>query len=71
MKTRMLLLSVVLLLGLASSPLWGPLSHQVIAEAQEPKPSGQSRPAALDIPVDDLDRGTPRRAVEGFLQAAR
>jgi MscS family membrane protein len=26
---------------------------------------------APDIPVDDLDRGTPRRAVEGFLQAAR
>jgi MscS family membrane protein len=31
---------------------------------------GQPREVASDIPVDDLDRGTPRRAVEGFLQAA-
>src|SRR5215467_4495955 len=71
MKILVLLLSVGLLLGLASSLPWGQPSHLEIAEAQEPKPSGQSRQVASDIPVDDLDRGTPRRAVEGFLQAAR
>ena len=27
--------------------------------------------AVPDIPVDDMDRGTPRRAVQGFLQATR
>src|SRR5262245_22121488 len=65
MKALVLLLSVGLLLGLASPSLPG------TAEAQEPKPSDKSHQAASDIPVDDLDRGTPRRAVEGFLQAAR
>src|SRR5215510_4056148 len=71
MKALVLLLSVGLLLGLASPPHWGQPSLPGTAEAQEPKPSGQSRQASSDIPVDDLDRGTPRRAVAGFRQAAR
>src|SRR5882724_5717209 len=71
MNTRVQLLSIGLLLGLALSPAWGQPHHQAAVETQAPEPSGQSRQAPSDIPVDDLDRGTPRRAVEGFLQAAR
>src|SRR5262249_45912992 len=40
-------------------------------EAPFRKPAPAERhpaPVVLDIPVDDLDRGTPRRAVHGFLQ---
>jgi MscS family membrane protein len=71
MKTLVLLLAVGLLLGLALSPAWGQPQHQEAIGAQEHQLSGQPREDASDIPVDDLDRGTPRRAVEGFLQAAR
>ena len=46
------------------------LHHQETVGAHEHEPSGQPQHVASDIPVDDLDRGTPRRAVEGFLQAA-
>jgi MscS family membrane protein len=45
--------------------------YQEAVGVQGHEPSGQPREDASDIPVDDLDRGTPRRAVEGFLQAAR
>jgi MscS family membrane protein len=71
MKTLVRLLSVGLLLGLALSPAWGQPHHQAAVETQRPKPSGPPRQEASDIPVDDFDRGTPRRTVEGFLQAAR
>ena len=53
------------------SPAWGQPHHQETVGAQGHEPSGQPRQVASDIPVDDLDRGTPRRAVQGFLQAAR
>src|SRR5262245_27358289 len=65
------LLSIGLLLGLASSPAWGQPSHQPTVGAPEHDPSGQPREVASGIPVDDFDRGTPRRAVEGFLQVVR
>src|SRR5262245_9863913 len=71
MKILVLFLAVALLFGLAAPLPWGQPSHVGAAEAQEPKPSGQSHQVASDIPVDDLDRGTPRRAVEDFLQASR
>ena len=71
MKTLVLWLSVGLLLGLALGPAWGQPHHQEAVGVQGHEPSGQPRAVAPDIPVDDLDRGTPRRAVEGFLQAAR
>jgi MscS family membrane protein len=60
-----------LLLGLALSPAWGqPPRHEAVG-VQGHQPSAQPREEAPDIPVDDLDRGTPRRTVEGFLHAAR
>jgi MscS family membrane protein len=71
MKTLVLWLSVGLLLGLALSPAWGQPHHQEAVGVQGHEPPGQPPAVAPDIPVDDLDRGTPRRAVEGFLQAAR
>src|SRR5882724_6126328 len=71
MKTLVLLLSVGLLLGLALSPTWAQPHRPDAVGAQGHEPSGQPPAVASDIPVDDLDRGTPRRAVEGFLQAAR
>jgi MscS family membrane protein len=71
MKTLVLLLSVGLLLGLTWSPGWGQPSHHEAVGAQEHEPSGQPQQVASDIPVDDLDRGTPRPTVEGFLRAAR
>jgi MscS family membrane protein len=37
----------------------------------EHRPSDQPRAPESGIPVDDLDRGTPRRAVLGFRQAVR
>jgi MscS family membrane protein len=61
MNTGLRLLFVGLLLGLTWNPGW----------AQAAEPSGQPREVASGIPVDDLDRGTPRRAVEAFLRAAR
>jgi MscS family membrane protein len=71
MKTLVLWLSVGLLLGLALCPAWGQPHHQEAVGVQGHEPPGQPRAMAPDIPVDDLDRGTPRRAVEGFLQTAR
>jgi hypothetical protein len=66
MKTLMPWLSAWLWLWLAVSPVWGQPSHQQVIGAQEQAPHGPSRQAASEIPVDDLDRGTPRRTVEGF-----
>jgi hypothetical protein len=71
MNTRVRLLSVGLLLGLALGPAWGQPHRQEAAGAPEHETTGQPRQGASDIPVDDFDRGTPRRAVEGFLQATR
>src|SRR5918999_2892416 len=70
METRIRLLAVGLLLGLALRPAWGQPHPQEALGAPGHEPSGQPRAVAADVPVDDLDRGTPRRAVEGFLQAA-
>jgi MscS family membrane protein len=69
MQILILLLCVELLLACTSRPAWGQLHHQETVGAQGHEPSGQPQHVASDIPVDDLDRGTPRRAVEGFLQA--
>jgi MscS family membrane protein len=71
MKTLVLWLSIALCLGLAVSPAWGQPSRQAAVGAQEHESSGPPRRVASNIPVDDLDRGTPRRAVQGFLQAVR
>jgi hypothetical protein len=71
MKTLVRLLSVGLLLGLALSPAWVQLPSQATVGAPEHETTGQPRQGASDIPADDFDRGTPRRAVEGFRQASR
>jgi MscS family membrane protein len=71
MKTLVLLLSVGLLLGLTLRHARGQPQHQEAVGAHGHEPTGQPRAVASDVPVDDLDRGTPRQAVEGFLQAAR
>src|SRR5262245_58205520 len=71
MKLRVLLCSVSLLLGYAVNAPCGQLHLQETVGTQGHKPSGQPGQVPADIPVDDLDRGTPRRTVEGFLQAAR
>jgi hypothetical protein len=71
MKTLVLWLSLGLLLGLALCPAWGQPPHQEAVGVRGHEPHGQPQAVAPDIPVDDLDRGTPLRAVEGFLQAAR
>jgi MscS family membrane protein len=71
MKTFVLLFPVGLLLGLIWSPGWGQPPHHETVEGQKHERSGQPREVASGIPVDDLDRGTPRRAVEGFLRATR
>ena len=63
MQILILLLCVELLLAFTSRPAWGQLHHQETVGAQGHEPSGQPRQAPSDIPVDDLDRGTPRRAV--------
>ena len=62
MKTLVLWLSMGLLLRLALSPAWGSSHHQEAVGAQGHELRGQPPAEAPDIPVDDLDRGTPRRA---------
>ena len=63
--------ALALLVGLAGGAAWGqPLSPAAEGAAA----SGENTPSQAvvpDIPVDDLDRGTPRRAVRGFFQATR
>src|SRR5262247_3243029 len=71
MKTLVLWLSMGLLLRLALSPAWGQPHHQEAVGAQGHELRDQPQAEAPDIPVDDLDRGTPRRAVVGFRQAVR
>ena len=71
MKTLVLWLSMGLLLRLALSPAWGQLHHQEAVGAQGHERRGQPPAEAPDIPVDDLGRGTPRRALVGFRQAVR
>jgi MscS family membrane protein len=71
MKTLVLWLFVGLLLGLALRPAGAQSHPQEAVEAQGHGPSSQTRTATSDIPVDDLDRGTSRRALEGFRKAAR
>ena len=71
MKTLVLWLSMGLLLRLALSPAWGQPHPQEAVGAQGHELRGQPPAEAPDIPVDDLDRGTPRRAIVGFHQAVR
>jgi MscS family membrane protein len=71
MKTLIRLLAVGLLLGFAASPAWGQPPHQEAVGGQGQEPHDQPQAVAPDVPVDDLDRGTPRRAVAGFRQAVR
>jgi MscS family membrane protein len=69
MKTLILLFCIGLLLSFPARSVGGPLHLQ---EAVGTHGQGASSPAptlSSDIPVDDLDRGTPRRAVVGFLKA--
>jgi MscS family membrane protein len=71
MNVLILLLPLGLLFGLTGNSGWGqPLQHQA-AEPQPPVPEGQPPRVVAGIPVDDLDRGTPRRTVEGFRRAMR
>jgi hypothetical protein len=69
-KTLILWLSVGLMFGLTLSPTRGQPHPPAAIGAGEHEPSGQRREVASDIPVDDLDRGTPHRALAGFDQAA-
>jgi MscS family membrane protein len=69
MKTLVLWLFAGLLLGFASSLAGGQLRLQAAAEGPQHEPSSQPRQVTPDVPVDDLDRGTPRRTVMGFLHA--
>jgi MscS family membrane protein len=71
MKTLVLWFSIGLLLRLALSPAWGQPHHQEAVGAQGHELRDQLQAEASDIPVDDLDRGTPRRAIVGFRQAGR
>jgi MscS family membrane protein len=69
MKTLVLWLFAGLLVGFASNLAGGQLRLQAAAEAPAHEPSSQPRQVTPDVPVDDLDRGTPRRTVMGFLHA--
>ena len=71
MKTLILSVSLGLLLGLAERPAWGQPNRQETVKAPGHEPSAKPPVVAPDVPVDDFDRGTPRRAVAGFLKAAR
>src|SRR5215475_671110 len=65
------IVAMLVLVGLAGGTGWGqPLRHGAQG-ATGSEESGRSQVVASDIPVDDLNRGTPRRAVHGFLQATR
>ncbi|HXV84226.1 MAG TPA: mechanosensitive ion channel family protein [Candidatus Binatia bacterium] len=70
MKALTLFLSFGLLLGLVP-PAWGQPKGEATAKAAGHEPSVKPRAVAPDVPVDDFDRGTPRRAVAGFLKATR
>ncbi|HEY7317889.1 MAG TPA: mechanosensitive ion channel family protein [Candidatus Binatia bacterium] len=71
MKTLILSVSLGLLFGPTVRPAWGqPQSKQTVGVPTQ-EPSTKPPAPTTDIPVDDYDRGTPRRAVAGFLKAAR
>jgi MscS family membrane protein len=61
--------AVALLVWVAGGAAWGQSRMQGADRAKGQERSGQPQEVALDVPIDDLDRGTPRRAVEGFLRA--
>jgi MscS family membrane protein len=66
MKTLILSVSLALLFGF---PFGSALAQSRTQEAvKSPGHEPSAKPAAA--PVDDFDRGTPRRAVAGFLKAA-
>lgn len=71
MKTLILSLSLGLLIGLPARLAWAQPQHQQMVEAPKQEPTTKPPAAAPDVPVDDFDRGTPRRAVAGFLKSAR
>jgi MscS family membrane protein len=71
MKTLILTVSLGLLFGLAVRPVWGQPQGQETVKAPAHEPSAKPPAVAPDIPVDDFDRGTPRRAVAGFVKASR
>ena len=71
MKILILSVSLGLLLGFVERPAWGQPQGQETVKVPGHEPSVKPPAAAPDIPVDDFDRGTPRRAVAGFLKAAR
>jgi MscS family membrane protein len=69
--TAGLTVTLALLVGLAGATAWGQPLQPGAQGATESGESGRPEVAVPDIPVDDMDRGTPRRAVQGFLQATR
>ena len=71
MKTLILSVSIGLLLGLPARLAWGQPQHQPTVDAPKQEPSAKPPAVAPNVPVDDFDRGTPRRAVAGFLKSAR
>jgi MscS family membrane protein len=70
MKTLILSVSLGLVLGLDLGPAWGQPQRQYTVNAPGHDPSAKTPAVVRDVPVDDFDRGTPRRAVAGFLKAA-
>jgi MscS family membrane protein len=70
MKTLILSVSLGLVLGLDLGPAWGQPQRQDTVNAPGHDPSAKTPAVVRDVPVDDFDRGTPRRAVAGFLKAA-
>jgi hypothetical protein len=71
MKTLIRSLAVGLVLGFAASSAWGQPQHQEAVGGHGYEAHSQPQAAAPDIPLNDLDRGMPRRAVVGFRQAVR
>ena len=63
------MITLVLLLSMTGSPARGQMRHQETAGAKAQEQRVQPL-AAPEVPIDDLNRGTPRGAVEGFLHAA-
>jgi MscS family membrane protein len=68
-KTLILSVFLALVLALDFRAAWGQPQRTDAVKAHGHEPSAKA-PIAQDVPVDDFDRGTPRRAVAGFLKAA-
>ncbi len=64
-------IALALLVWPVGGVAWGQAGLQGVERAKGHEPAGQPQEVESDIPVDDLDRGTPRRAVEGFLKTTR